>query len=454
MKFVRRFLAACLVSTLGALSGPALADGAPVVNSATALVVLNAFGTGFANLRAAPDPRSEAVLKVAAGATDLHPTGAVKRYGDTWWLEVRTGTVTAWLNARLAGYAPAGTPLQVFINIDALQPMPDYAFKGAAYLESEATSFEECARRCVGDDKCQAVEFAHAPPVCRLFDQRPDIVKQAKSDVAAKAAEMPAGGWSSQIQSRIERVQEQTILAQSNRERITHSADECAAECSYGQSCAAYTYQRKSLLCSMFKQTAKSTPRPGSESGVNSAMIPAVPPAPAPAPKLTAVAPVALQKPVALPKTAAVPASAPRDAQAIEPLFKHVLEEAGRTAAYASPEINRQGRIRIKARAAALADAGAAMGLGAPLPPQVLAQAFEGDVNNLAPLLDASKPGMVHLVFYAQPMSPPLVIASAAHETAEDAAAAALKMQKDLDEIARNAGLMVDQLALLKPLRR
>ena len=466
MKFAPRILLACLIASFGAVAvaGTARADDAPQVNPDTALVVLNAFGTGFANLREAPDPRSEAVLKMPAGLVDLHPTGAVKTYGDTWWLEVKSGTVTGWLNARLAGYAPAGTPLQTFINIDSLQPVADYAFAGSAYTEGNA-SFEECARRCAGDSKCLAVEFSATPPLCRQFDQRPDITKQTGTQIAAKAAPTPAGGWGAQIQKRFERLPEQGIDGKSNRDRIAHSADECAAECSFGQSCSAYAYQRKGLVCSLFKQGVKAIARSGSEAGLLHSVAPmAADVLPPPAtPKVlaaeAAVAPKLAPLPKAAAATPAVPAKLvgskarplpPRDTELIEPQFKKLLEDASRTAAYAAPEIGRNGRVRIKPRVAALAEGGPEMGLGL----SSSALAVDGDINNLAPLLDAAKPTLLHLVFYAQPAAAPLVIATASYDTAEDASAAALKMQKDLDEIARNAGLSADPMALLKPLRR
>ena len=445
MRFVRRarwagrvrFL--CAMVMAGALAQAVAADVAPAVDASTKLVVLNALGTGFANLRKTPDPRSEAILKVATGAAELQPTGRATLFGDTWWIEVKSGAVTGWLNARLAGYAPSGTPLQPLVNIAALQPVQDYDFKGNGYRSADATSYEECARRCIADTRCVAIAFKQVPPVCSQFDSRVDASRRTATDIAAKSVPDPEGGWAAAMTSHFDRFVGQAYEGAATRERIAHSRDECAATCSGEPSCIAYAYQSKSLLCARYDQVAKAVPRLGYDLGVRVV--------PKPAPPVVAAAAIAIPP---LPKvqipTALAPLPAPLAVvEMIEPFVQDLTETAVPTAVFAAPQINRKGRVIVRPITPAI---------NTVQPADVSTRDLEGDVNNLAPRLDPANPGVVHLVFYAEPMAPPVVFASAKRDTETEAVAVALKLQKDLDEIARITGLGVDRFALLKPLRR
>ena len=477
MLLANRLRVLCLAVMAGGMLTAARADEAPAVGPSTALMVLDGYGSGFANMRAAPDPRSEATARVPAGSTDVHATGKTARYGDTWWIEVQTGSVTGWFNARLIGDAQNGkTPLQAFINIDALQPLTDYEFTAPAVREAAVTSYDECARVCVADVQCQGIQFTRSTSMCAVYDQRPAARRHANSDIALKPFPAPAGGWFGNTSARFDRTKDQSPDSDGVRDHIARSSEECAFICSADAQCGAYTFQRKKLLCSVFERTANVVSRAGSDYGVRVSEKPAADASPLlnleESLRLfkAGVAAVAAQSDITADIAAGLTSAKKSDTNLAEPLFRHIFEEAAQTAAYATSGINRTGHVTIAPRAASAGDLpqtyaamqpalpGDAVQFAPPVGLQpVLAlpqKVLQGDVHNLAPLLDMANPGMVHLVFYAKPTAPPVVLATASHNTEKAAVAAALKMQRELDDLARMTGLGSDPLALLKPLRR
>lgn len=84
----------------------------------------------------------------------------------------------------------------------------------------------------------------------------------------------------------------------------------------------------------------------------------------------------------------------------------------------------------------------------------VLPRALDGSLHNLAAMLGRTDGQVVHLVFHAALGASPIILASSTYPTLEAATVAALALQKDLDDLAKQAGLGVDPLSLLKPLRR
>ena len=423
-----------LLSLFFGAIGCALAQDALLVDPATPLVTLKVPGTGYANMRALPDPRSATVLQLPAGTASIKATGVVKLYGDTWWVELQSGTITGWLNARLLGRGPGSTPLQAFVNIDALQPIADYSWSSESYRAMTVTSFDECARTCVGDDKCAAIEHRNASAQCRLFEQRGDAIKQLGAEIAAKPAKSPAGGWAVQSAVRFDRLAEQGADADGYRAVVAHSTDECAATCGLDAKCAAFGYQRKKRICTAYERLEKMTLHAGIDTGIRRA-----------APPLVDVAPVAT---VALPlptSRSAQTKDSLADTRPVAEIFQQVFAAAGQGSTKAAAEVHRQGRVTFTLIEVPLGDAMHVAAL-----PRVL----DGTFLNLAAVVGLTDPRVVHLVYYAGVGSPPVVLASSSYASAEEAHTAALKLQNDVDGLAKMSGLSTDPLSLLKPLRR
>ncbi len=413
----------------------AAADDAMQIAAGTPLVTLKVQGTGFANVRALPDPRSATVVQLAAGTSTIRATGEVKLYGDTWWVEIQSGTITGWLNARLLGRLPNAAPLQAFVNIDALQPTSDYAFSGDGYRNASVTSYDECARTCVGDDRCVGIEYRAALAVCRLFDRRPDVIKELGADVSAKAAKTPAGGWSVQTATRFDRLAEQGTDADGYRDAIAHGVEECATSCGLDERCAAFSYQRKKRICTSYDQAQTFSARAGSESGIRRAAV-----------SNQDVTPARIAPAVSVSARTAVVANVPGlDTRSARDVFSQLFEAAGQSSRKATPEVHSQGRVSFTLIESPL---------GAPMHAAAASPTLEGTFQNLAVVLGHTEPRIVHLAFYANLQSPPLILASTTHTSAQTAQAAALKLQQDIDDLARAAGLGTDPLSLLKPLRR
>jgi PAN domain len=435
MSMAARVALIWLMSLLVSALGCAAADDAMQIEAGTSLITLKVQGTGYANVRALPDPRSATVVQLSAGTSALRATGAVKLYGDTWWVEIQTGTVTGWLNARLLGRLPGATPLQAFVNIDALQPTNDYAFSGDSYRNASVTSYDECARVCVGDEKCVGIEHRAALAICRLFDRRLEVTKELGADIAAKAAKTPAGGWSAQSSTRFDRLAEQGTDADGYRDAVAHSVEECTAACGLDERCAAFSYQRKKRICTVYEQPQTLSVRAGFESGIRRAAAP-----------IADLAPAKVSPPAALPARAAVVAREQTvNARSTRDVFAQLFEAAGQSSLKATYELRDQGRLTFTLTESPL---------GAPMHAAALSRTLEGTFQNLAVVLGRTEPRIVHLAYYANLQSPPLILASTTHASAEDAYASALKLQKDIDDLSKAVGLGIDPLSLLKPLRR
>lgn len=433
MPIARGMMPLWLMALMLAFSFDVWADEAPQLEPAAALIVLKVPGSGYVNVRALPDPRSALVQQIAVGSANLRATGGVKLYGDTWWIEVQSGAVTGWLNARLLARVGGGTPLQPMVNIDDFSPTNGYQFTAAAFDETAVTSYDECARRCVGDGRCAALEYRSAIAVCRLFDTRPEVVKQTGVHVAVRPVKTPPGGWSAQSAARFERVQEQAYDAPGFRDTLTHSADECAVACGLDQRCAAYVYQRRQRLCTAYERLEKLSARTGVETGMRQIVVPPVD-----------IATIPVPAPPVLPRSAKTKEPM-ADQASINDAFHMLFKSASQGIAYATPELQRQGRITFS-----LAESP----LGSAMHAAVLPRALDGSLHNLAAMLGRTDGQVVHLVFHAALGASPIILASSTYPTLEAATVAALALQKDLDDLAKQAGLGVDPLSLLKPLRR
>ncbi len=420
---------ACLLCVALLAHTHALAAEAPQVDASTALVTLRVQGTAYANVRAAPDPRSQVLMQVPAGSTNIRATGATHLHGDTWWIEIQSGSVTGWLNARLIGRAPEAVPLQPFVNIDALPLLSDYAFKDKNGREASATSFDECARRCVDDALCAAIEYQSASAVCRVMGQAADLSYQPGTVVSAKPLKVPPGGWSAQSAVRFDRSADQSVQSASYRESFAHRMEECAFVCASDLRCAAFAYNSKKRLCSGFETAS---PRETSI-GIDLAVRRPTPVAENSQPTSVFDITGAKENQVNL--------------RALDDAFQHVFADAGRTATKAVVGLQRQGRIIVKLVEPPL---GEAMHVAA------TPREIEGTLQNLAAVIGRTDQRIVHLTFFTLPStpSPPTILASTSYATPEAAHAAALKLQVDLDNLARAAGLGIDPLSLLKPHRR
>ena len=407
------------------------ADDALQIAANTPLVVLRVPGISVANVRAQPDPRSASLTQVAAGSTAVRATGGAQLYGDTWWVEVQTGGVVGWLNARFLGRGATAQPLQSFVAIDELQPTGGYAFHGDAYSEASVTSYDECARACVGDGRCVAIEYRSAAAMCRRFGQRFDVTSFPGSEIAGKAQKAPEGGWSVQTAVRFTRLTNQGVRSDGYRNLFAHSGDECAVMCANEARCQLFGYASKKRLCSLFDRTDGVGARVGMESGIRQAAPPAI--------DLTALA-------------TATSASVTKSRQIGAPVgmearerFAEIADKARLEQGYASIEVSRQGRVAIT-----LSDAGYGGAMHAAATPRVL----EGTLNNLAVELGRTDRRILHLVFYAGLGAAPVIVGSSTHDTVEVSTAAAVALQNDIDGLAKLAGLSFDPLSLLKPLRR
>ena len=439
-------IALCLrmMGLLLALAGFCTAARAEVrlqLDASTPLIVLKVQGTGAANVRALPDPRSATLLQLPAGTSNLRASGVVKLYGDTWWIEIQTGAVTGWLNARLVGKLSDAVPLQAFVNIDDLPRVNDYAFQGRGFQELPVTSFDQCARLCVGDGKCVAIEYNGASGACRLLDNRTEVRRQTGIEIAAKPVKVPAGGWAAQSAARFDRVADKGADVDGYRVIVSGSIDECANACGIDQRCGAFGYQRKALLCTAYERIEKIIARNGVDTGVRQIVR-----APATVADLISsagavqtAAPVVAQ-PRAMPSKERI-----AEAQTVAEMFKALFASASESGSYATAEITRHGRVAFVLEDRALGGA-----MHAAVMPRVL----EGSVHNLAAIIGRTDRRIVHLAYYAGPAAPPVILASSTYAVAEAAVTAAFKLQSDLDALVKITGLGVDPLSLLKPLRR
>lgn len=418
----------CLAAGFGV---QARADEAADVAPQSTLVVIKLQGINFANIRAQPDPRSPALLQVAAGATTLRATGAKALYGDSWWFEVQSGTVTGWANARLLGRLPGPVPLQAFVDIDDFQPVGDYAFQGDAYAEATVTSFDQCARRCVGDTRCVAVEYGGASSKCKLFETKPAVIRRAGTEVAARPIKTPAGGWVAQSAARFNRVMDQGSVSDGYRSVIAHGLEECASVCALDQRCGAFAFQRRKHLCANYERFESLVPFAGIESGVRQAL--AVP------------VDIVGTTPNQSPARAVAAREQKIDPAIVVETFDRILTAAGSSGVFAHGEIGRQGRVTFTLGEPSL---------GGPMHAAALPRLLEGTLHNLSAMIGHNDGRIVHLAFYAAPTAPPVILASSLYSDVAAAMSEAVQLQRDLDDLTTLTGLGVDPLALLKPLRR
>ena len=439
-RICRHYFGALIILTglvLGGSAGVTRADDAPRVGPSSSLVVLNVPGGGKANIRATADPRSQLLSELQAGATGFNVTGNVQRYGDTWWVQVRVGTTVGWLNARLLADSVTLTPLQAFVPIDDLQQVADYGFLLGAYDVLPVTSFEECARRCMSDSRCAAIQYARKPSACAMHGQRPEVRPLPGFDVAAKPRPEPLRGWVPSDAPVYAKSNDVTFEADGYRQFIAHTAEECAFSCTAERQCSGYEYQRKKLVCALFNKSARTSTKAGYEIGARqsvatTATAPPPPPPPAPPVPTTAARPV--------PTASAVPApnAAPGDYRSMAQLFQQLVEDGSATAAFASADIDRSGRVKFTPGDA---------------PPGTPSR-LEGTAHNLAALVDPKESRRVILVYYATATTPPFTVGAAQHATDAAAQSAARKLQSDLDKLAGLTNLGADPFASLKAARR
>ena len=414
-----------------ALTPTRASDEAPQVDPSSALITLRVQGTSYANIRVDPDPRSQMVMQLPAGSTNLRATGATRLYGDTWWIEIQSGNAVGWLNARLVGRGPQATPLQPFINIDALARLNDYAFLGSSTREATATSFDECARRCMRDDTCLAIEYENSTTLCKFIGEPKDLVRKAGSDVASKPSKIPPGGWIAQSPVRFDRQTDQAPQSASYRNTLTQTPDECSVACALDDRCRAFTHHRKKRLCAVYDNASSLTTSAGLDLGLRRS-TPAVADVIAPqAPLLTPSRTAAKEQPL--------------DTRSLREQFIQIFADAGQSAIKATVELQRQGRIAVSMEEPPL---------GTVMHAAALPRTMEGTLQNLAAVIGRTDGRIVHIVYYALPTSSPVILASTTYDSTERAHVAGLKLQSDIDALAKLAGLGFDPLSLLKPLRR
>ena len=410
----------------------ARAESPPAVDSSTRLVVLNVANAGFANVRSQPDPRSAIVAKMLSGSTDLRATGETAKYGDTWWLEIETSGMRGWVNSRLIGDESTGSSLAPFVNIEDLHKTTDYAFLGTGYHQAPSVSYEECARRCVSDTRCQSLEFRRDLSVCVLLAQRPDVVQRRGRDLAVKSSSNVPTSSTQPVIPRFDVTLDHEFEDDGFRQLIAWSTNGCMEACAEDRRCVGIEFQRGRRVCALFTKAARMVPRVGFEVAVRSGAVPGAGPIDA--------------------KTAPVrsdprPVATSTNYRDIAQHFFNIFEGApGILHHTASADIDKKGLVRFS-----MSTAGQ---LGRDTDLAVPATVYVGNAHNLAAHIDPFNQRIVHVVFLIDSPRGKVPLVSETHANEEAAKQSATKLQADIDALARMTGLGPDQYADMKPHRK
>ena len=417
-----RVIAAMLLICGGMMfSGPsAVASGRPVLHAGTPLVMHDAANAGFLNLRERPEPRAPIVAKVLPGATGLSATGLVTQYGDTWWVEVTYFGMTGWANARLLANVTTSEPLQVFVNIDDLPEILNRAFSAAPFRRSSATSYEECARACVQDLRCRAIDYSKASSDCRFFSGARELTERQGASASSKPRDVDAQPSAAPA---FEQRPDQRFDGKSYREIIAVTFAECASECANDRACAAIEFQPRRRVCAQFAVVGKTSSRSGYEVGIKPVGAPLVAHTGA-----GRSAPTATESRSAHVNTAVRTPSKFNYSEAAQ-LFHSILDGAVAGEARATGDLSPSGRISFSWMPTRSEASGSGTRVGG-------AASLEGDAIHLQVKVASDNPRRVDLVF-ARHSGEPERIGSTTHQSPRAADAFAAKLKGDLDRLAR-----------------